>query len=98
MGVAGCPLPRLERWASHLAHSRMVQRRMTAVSWQPGHARFHDASAVVTELGWSIASLWLLRRRGTRDQRELALKIARAASGSQLCALPDRGGGAEGRG
>jgi hypothetical protein len=43
--------------------------------WTP-HARFHDASAVVTELGWSIASLWLLWRRGTRDQRELALKIA----------------------
>jgi hypothetical protein len=43
--------------------------------WTP-HARFHDASAVVTELGWSIASLWLLWRRGTRDQRELALKVA----------------------
>ena len=43
--------------------------------WTP-HARFHTASAVVTELGWSIASLWLLWRRGTRDQRELALKIA----------------------
>jgi hypothetical protein len=43
--------------------------------WTP-HARFHDASAVVTELGWSIASLWLLWRRGTRDQRELSLKIA----------------------
>jgi hypothetical protein len=43
--------------------------------WTP-HARFHDASAVVTELGWSIASLWLLWRRGTPDQRELALKIA----------------------
>jgi hypothetical protein len=43
--------------------------------WTP-HARFHDASAVVTELGWSIASLWLLWRRGTSDERELALKIA----------------------
>jgi hypothetical protein len=43
--------------------------------WTP-HARFHDASAVVTELGWSITSLWLLWRRGTRDQGELALKIA----------------------
>jgi hypothetical protein len=43
--------------------------------WTP-HARFHDASAVVTEVGWSIASLWLLWRRGTRDQRELALKIS----------------------
>jgi hypothetical protein len=27
--------------------------------WMP-HARFHTASAVATELGWSIASLWLL--------------------------------------
>src|SRR5215469_12048034 len=43
--------------------------------WTP-HARFHDASAVVTVLGWSIASLWLLWRPGTRDQRNLALKIA----------------------
>jgi hypothetical protein len=43
--------------------------------WTP-HARFHDVSAVVTELGWSITCLWLLWRRGTRDQRELALKIA----------------------
>lgn len=43
--------------------------------WKP-HARFHNASAVATEAGWSIVSLWLLRRRGTRDERELALKIA----------------------
>src|SRR5258708_10117960 len=43
--------------------------------WMP-HARFHVASAVATNVGWSIASLWLLRRPGTRDERELALKIA----------------------
>ena len=43
--------------------------------WTP-HARFHAASAVATDVGWSIASLWLLRRPGTRDERELALKIA----------------------
>jgi hypothetical protein len=43
--------------------------------WPP-HARFHDAAAVATELGWSIASLWLLWRRGTPGQRGLALKIA----------------------
>jgi hypothetical protein len=43
--------------------------------WTP-HARFHAASAVVTDVGWSIASLWLLWRPGTRDERELALKIA----------------------
>jgi hypothetical protein len=48
---------------------------MPSTRWTP-HARFHDASAVVTELGWSIACLWLLWRRGTRDQREIALKIA----------------------
>jgi hypothetical protein len=27
-------------------------------------------------VGWPIASLWLLRRPGTRDEQELALKIA----------------------
>lgn len=43
--------------------------------WTP-HARFHDASAVATEMGWSIAALWLLWRRRTRDQRGLALAIA----------------------
>jgi hypothetical protein len=40
------------------------------------HARFHAASAVATSLGWSIASLWLLRRPGTREKQELAPKIA----------------------
>jgi uncharacterized protein DUF6640 len=43
--------------------------------WTP-HARFHAASAVATDVGWSIASLWLLRRPGTRDEHQLALKIA----------------------
>jgi hypothetical protein len=43
--------------------------------WMP-HARFHTASAVATELGWSIASLWLLWRPGSPDEQELALKIA----------------------
>ncbi len=43
--------------------------------WMP-HARVHVASAVATDVGWSIASLWLLRRPGTRDEQELALKIA----------------------
>jgi hypothetical protein len=43
--------------------------------WMP-HARFHAASAVGTELGWSVVSLWLLRRPGSRDAQELALKIA----------------------
>jgi hypothetical protein len=43
--------------------------------WMP-HARFHTASAVATEVGWSLTSLWLLRRPGTRGERELALKIA----------------------
>ncbi len=40
------------------------------------HARVHAVSAVATDVGWSIASLWLLRRPGTRDEQELALKIA----------------------
>ncbi|MEV8517953.1 DUF6640 family protein [Dactylosporangium sp. NPDC051484] len=44
-------------------------------SWKP-HARFHTASAVATDVGWSIVSLWLLRRPGTREERELGLKIA----------------------
>src|SRR4051794_14624137 len=43
--------------------------------WMP-HARFHTASAVGTELGWSAVSLWLLRRPGSRDAHELALKVA----------------------
>jgi hypothetical protein len=43
--------------------------------WMP-HARFHAASAIATHVGWSIASLWLLRRPGTREEQELALKIA----------------------
>ncbi|MFG2041422.1 DUF6640 family protein [Dactylosporangium sp. NPDC048998] len=43
--------------------------------WKP-HARFHTASAVATDVGWSIVSLWLLRRPGTREERELALKVA----------------------
>jgi hypothetical protein len=43
--------------------------------WMP-HARFHAASAVATDAGWSITSMWLLRRPGTRDEQELALKIA----------------------
>ena len=43
--------------------------------WMP-HARFHTASAVVSDVGWAIVSLWLLHRRGTRDEQELALKIA----------------------
>jgi hypothetical protein len=43
--------------------------------WTP-HARFHAASSVVTDLGWTVASLWLLCRQGTRDERELSLKIA----------------------
>ncbi len=36
MVVAGCPLPRVERWESQLAHSGTVPRRTTAVTWQPG--------------------------------------------------------------
>jgi hypothetical protein len=43
--------------------------------WMP-HARFHAASAVATDVGWSIASLWLLWRPGTREEQELALTIA----------------------
>jgi hypothetical protein len=43
--------------------------------WMP-HARFHVASAVVTDVGWSIASLWLLWRPGSCDEQELALKVA----------------------
>ncbi|MEV5710476.1 DUF6640 family protein [Actinoallomurus sp. NPDC052274] len=43
--------------------------------WTP-HARFHAASAIATDVGWSIASLWLLWRPGTRHEQELALKIA----------------------
>jgi hypothetical protein len=43
--------------------------------WMP-HARFHTASAVTTDVGWAVTSLWLLQRPGTRAERELALKIA----------------------
>ncbi|WP_377273091.1 DUF6640 family protein [Peterkaempfera sp. SMS 1(5)a] len=43
--------------------------------WTP-HARFHTVSATATDVGWSIVSLWLLQRRGTRAEEELALKIA----------------------
>ncbi|GLW99034.1 DUF6640 family protein [Microtetraspora sp. NBRC 16547] len=43
--------------------------------WTP-HARFHAASAVATDVGWSIAALWLLWRPGTRRERDLALKVA----------------------
>jgi hypothetical protein len=43
--------------------------------WMP-HARFHAASAVVTDVGWSAVSLWLLRRPGSGDAQELALKVA----------------------
>jgi hypothetical protein len=43
--------------------------------WMP-HARFHTASAVATNVGWAAVSLWLLRRPGTRDEQDLALKIA----------------------
>ncbi|MCO5971272.1 DUF6640 family protein [Actinoallomurus soli] len=43
--------------------------------WPP-HARFHAASAVTTNAGWSLTSLWLLWRRGTPGERRLALKVA----------------------
>jgi hypothetical protein len=40
------------------------------------HARFHAASALATDIGWSIASLRLLWRPASRADQELALKIA----------------------
>ncbi|WP_157545409.1 DUF6640 family protein [Microtetraspora fusca] len=43
--------------------------------WTP-HARFHAASAIVTDLGWTIAGVWLLWRSGTRREQDLALKVA----------------------
>jgi hypothetical protein len=36
MRMPGCPLPRVERRASQLAHSGTGPRRITAVTWQPG--------------------------------------------------------------
>src|SRR5260370_10604422 len=65
------------RPGSGIGHARADLNRTHVFNsrWMP-HARFHVASAVATNVGWSIASLWLLRRPGTRDERELTLKIA----------------------
>lgn len=34
------------------------------------------ASSVATDVGWTVAALWLLWRPGTRDERKLALRVA----------------------